>query len=707
MENEKYKVLCKQVESVRVIMPRTADISKLRNIGIMAHIDAGKTTTTERMLYYTGYLHKIGEVDNGTAFTDYMEQEKERGITIVSAAITCHWRDHRINIIDTPGHVDFTAEVQRSLRVLDGAIAIFCGVGGVEPQSETVWRQADEYKVPRIVFVNKMDRTGANFERVLQMMRDKLGAKPCAVQIPIGAEDEFEGVIDLITMKALRFDEDSQGLNYDILDIPKNYLEKAMKFRSILVESIAEMDDEVLDRYLNGIEPTEVEIRALLRKATLEQVYIPVFCGSSKQYIGVQPLLDAIVDYLPSPEEVGECKGFDPEFHEKNLCRQPIDEEPFSALAFKIITDPFVGRLTFIRIYSGVVKLGEAVLNSANGKKEKILKLLKMHANKREEIPEARAGEIVAISSLRFTRTGDTLCDLKHPIIYEKITFAEPVINQAIEARTLAEQDKLLESLEKLSEEDPTFKYKLDEESGQTIISGVGELHLEIIVDRLKREFNLQVKTGRPQVAYRETITDTVVQEGLFDKQAGGKNQLGQATLRLKPGKRGEGVTVSTQLTKKDLPQQFIEAIIKGATEALQVGPHGYPMVDVSVEILEARYEEDLATELAFKIAASIAAKDGCRKASPALLEPVFHIEIVSPEENVGDVISDLNSRRGKIEGISQRGPLQAVEATAPLSEMFGYVTKLRSLSQGRAYYTMTFSHYEAAQIKNNEYNKY
>ncbi len=685
-------------------MPRSVPISNLRNIGIMAHIDAGKTTTTERMLFYSGYLHKLGEVDSGTAFMDYMEQERERGITITSAATPCTWKGHQINIIDTPGHVDFTAEVQRSLRVLDGAIALFCGVGGVEPQSETVWHQADMYNVPRIAFVNKMDRLGANFENALESMRKRLGANPVAVMIPIGAEDTFKGIIDLIKMKALYFDPESFGFEFEEGNIPDDMLETAESYRSKMVESAAECDDVLLEKYLEEGDLSEEEIVKGLRSGVISLKLNPVFCGSSLKNIGVQPLLDAVIDYLPSPLEIKYMPGFDVEDLEKKLTRNPDDNEPFSGLAFKVLTDPFVGRVTFVRIYSGSLKVGGSVQNSSAGKKEKILKILKMFSNKREEIKEAFAGDIVAVPNLRFTLTGDTLCDQKHPVIYDKIRFAEPVINQAIEAKTLADQAKLEETLEKLVEEDPTFKYNLDEESGQTIISGVGELHLEIITDRLKREFKLPVKVGKPQVAYRETLGERVKQNGVFEKQAAGKPQYGEVTVDISPAGRGQGITIQRTIDDSLLPKVLISAIEKGVRDALQIGPLGYPMIDVDVNIINVDYDTEKTTELGSQIAATIAIKDACRKASPVLLEPFFEVEVVSPEEYVGDVIADLNARRGRIEGIDQRGPMQVVKSTAPLSEMFGYVTKLRSVSQGRASYTMVFSHYEPAQVKERLY---
>ncbi len=668
--------------------------SKLRNIGIMAHIDAGKTTTTERMLFYSGYLHKIGEVDEGTAFMDYMEQERDRGITIMSAATSTVWKDYQINIVDTPGHVDFTAEVQRSLRVLDGAVGVFCAVGGVEPQTETVWHQADEYKVPRIAYVNKMDRIGADFYRVVKMIQEKFDANPVPIQIPIGEEDRFEGIIDLISMKALYFDVDSFGLNIEEKDIPEDYIDKAEELRSGMLESVAELDDELLSKYLDGETLASQEINEALRKGVLDLKILPVMCGSSLKNIGVQPLLNAVIDYLPSPLDVRYLDGFDVNNKEKRLSRKPDDNEKFSALAFKILTDPYVGKLTFLRIYSGVLKVGQSVLNPGSGKQEKILKIMKIFSNKRKEIQQAGAGEIVAIPSLRFTGTGDTLCDSKSPLIYEKIRFAQPVIRQAIEAKTVAEQDKLNKVLEKLAEEDPTFHYKVDEESGQNIISGVGELHLEIIVDRILKEFNVAARVGKPQVAYRETIKQDCMQESIFDNQISGKNQYGKVKIELKPAARNQGVNVINELGK-EVQKELAYYIEKGVKEAAQVGPQGYPMIDVEIRIKEAEIIPDVTTELGLQIASSIAVKDASRAAGTHLLEPVFRVEVISPEQHVGDVIADLNARRGKVDGIDTKGQMQVIKATAPLSEMFGYVTKLRSISQGRAVYTMTFSHYE------------
>ncbi len=679
-------------------MPITSNKSKLRNIGIMAHIDAGKTTTTERILFYSGYLHKLGAVDEGTAFMDFMEQEKERGITIMSACTPVVWNDYQINIIDTPGHVDFTAEVQRSLRVLDGAVAIFCAVGGVEPQTETVWHQADEYHVPRIAFVNKMDRTGADFYRTLEMMRQRLAANPIAIEIPIGSEDDFRGVIDLFKMKAIVFDYDSQGSKFSEIPIPADWQEKAQEMRLEMIEKIAELDDVLIDKYLEGNEISLPELKAALKKGVLEQKAVAVLTGSSLKNVGVQPLIEAIIDYLPSPDEIEPAWGFDPKFPDDKIIRLPKDDEPFSALAFKVLTDPYVGRVTMIRIYSGTLKLGETTFNPGAEKSEKVLKILKLYASKREEIQIATAGDIVALPQLKFTKTGDTLCDKQKPILFEKIRFSEPVINQSIEVRTLADQERLLEALAKLEDEDPTFNFKNDAESGQIVISGVGELHLEIIVDRLLREFNVPARVGKPMVAYRETISQQVTQEGTFDRAAGGKNQYGYVKLIIKPAKQGEGIQVINELPKQlKISELYTNALQQGAREALGVGPQGYPMIDVEVRLIDSKYVEGESTEMANKIAAGIAVKDALRNANPILLEPVFKVEVVSPEEYVGDIISDMNSRRGRIEGISQRGTMQVINCLAPLSEMFGYVTKLRSQSQGRAVYTMTFSHYEPA----------
>jgi elongation factor G len=679
-------------------MTRSVPIGLVRNIGIMAHIDAGKTTTTERILYYTGVLHRMGEVHEGTAFTDYMEQEKERGITITSAAVSCAWKGYTINIIDTPGHVDFTAEVQRSLRVLDGSIALFCAVAGVEPQSETVWHQANQYKVPRIAFVNKMDRIGANFLRVLDMMKTRLGARPVAVQLPLGAEDTFKGVVDLLERKAIVFDDDN-GEQFEEMPVPDDMRQTVEQARQELVEVIAEQDDVLLERYLSGDEISAEELRTGLRAATLSLRVTPVFCGSSFKNKGVQQLLDAVIAYLPSPTDVGDTKGHSVTDEDEVVVRRPLDTEPFSALAFKIITDPFVGRLTFIRIYSGVLKAGEQIFNVTNDKKERAGKILRMSANKREELEAAYAGDIVAIPSMRFTRTGDTLCDPKNTVLLESIRFSDPVINQAVEAKTLADQDKLTESLHRLSEEDPTFRFHTDAESGQLIISGVGELHLEIIVDRLKREFNVPVKVGKPQVAYRETITTSASAEGKFIRSNAGKNQFGQVTIQLRPNDSGKGLEFKNELAPEALPELYVKSAEKGAIEALKVGPiSGYPMIDIMAVLVDSAYNEEDATETAYAVASSIAAKDACRMANPVIMEPVFLVEVVTPEEYVGEVIADLSSRSGMVQGIAQRDILQVVTALVPLSQLFGYVTQLRSLTQGRGSYTMQFHGYEQAQ---------
>jgi elongation factor G len=678
-------------------MPRTASIENVRNIGIMAHIDAGKTTTTERILFYTGVLHRMGEVHEGTAFMDYMEQEKERGITITSAATTCQWGSTTINIIDTPGHVDFTAEVQRSLRVLDGAVALYCAVAGVEPQSETVWFQANQFHVPRIAFVNKMDRIGANFGRVVEMMRTRLGANAVAIQLPIGSEDTFTGVVDLVRNCSYRFTSDD-GRTFETAPIPQEMAEEAAEARQTLIEALAEHNDDLLERYLSGEDFSEQEIAEAIRSTTIRLKMTPVLCGSSFKNKGVNQLLDGVVAYLPSPRDVGHVHGHDVKNDDRELTRAPKDDEPLSALAFKILSDPFVGRLTFVRIYSGTLKAGEQIFNVTNDKKERAGKLLRMRANKRDEIDEAYAGDIVAIPALRFTRTGDTLCDAKAPILLERISFADPVINQSIEAKTLADQEKLAESLLRLSEEDPTFRFHIDAESGQTIISGVGELHLEILVDRLKREFNVPVKVGKPQVAYRETITSPSRHEGSFIRSVGTKSQFGVVTIEVRPNVSGKGNEFLNELPPGILPEQFIRSVEQGALEALKVGPvAGYPMIDIVAVLVDAAYNEEDATEMAYAIASSMATKDAVRGGVPVTMEPVFKVEVVTPEEYVGEVIADLSSRYGRIEGIESRDILQVVTANVPLSQLFGYVTQLRSLTQGRGSYTMVFSHYEPA----------
>ena len=682
-------------------MSRQITIEKTRNIGVMAHIDAGKTTTTERMLFYSGYLHKIGEVDDGTAVMDWMEQEKERGITITSASIPCYWKEHLINIIDTPGHVDFTAEVQRSLRVLDGAVAVFCAVGGVEPQTETVWHQADEYNVPRIAYVNKMDRLGADFDRVIEMMKEKLGAKPVPIFIPIGSEDTFKGIIDLIELKAMTFDSENFGINFEYQEIPELYKEKASLAQQAMIESLVELDESLMEKYLEGVEISKDELKKLIRKGVISNSIIPVLCGSSLKNIGVQPLLDAVIQYLPSPSDISEYKGYDPENLNNTVTKKAIDEESFSSIAFKTMTDPFVGKLTYIRIYSGILKVGDAILNVSENKKEKVLKIMKMESNKRLELKEAYSGDIVAIPSLKFTKTGDTLTSLEAPVLYEKISFSEPVINQAIEAKTLADQDKLIEVLGKLVEEDPTLKFKYDDESGQLLLSGVGELHLEIIVDRLNREFKIPVRVGKPQVTYRETIASIGKQEGNFENVIAGKNQFGNITISISPLSIGEGIVVENKIDEKVLNGIIAKSCEDGVRDALNLGPQGYPMEDVKITLLSTTAPKEKMTDIGMKIATTLAVKELSRTIGTILLEPIFKVEITSPNEYLGEVIADINSRKGRVDNVEQRGQLQIIHAKAPLSEMFGYVTKLRSVSQGIASYSMIFSHYEPSLKKN------
>ena len=676
-------------------MARTVSLDKTRNIGIMAHIDAGKTTTTERILYYTGINYKIGEVDEGTATMDWMVQEQERGITITSAATTCLWRDHRINIIDTPGHVDFTIEVERSLRVLDGAIAVFCSVGGVEPQTETVWRQADKYRVPRIAFINKMDRMGADFFRVVRMIQDRLGARPVVLQLPIGAEEHFKGIIDLLQMKAILWDDDSLGAKYRIEPIPSELAGQAEEYREKLLETSADCDESIMEKYLDGREITETELRQAVRKAGLELKLVPILCGASFRNKGVQTLLDAVVDYLPSPLDVPPVRGKHPT-SQKEEERLPSDEAPFSALAFKIMTDPFVGTLTFFRVYSGALFSGSSVYHSTKGKRERIGRLLKMHANKREEIKEVYAGDIAAAVGLRTATTGDTLCDENHPIILESIDFPEPVISIAIEPKSKADQEKLGLSLQKLTTEDPSFRVRTDEETGQTIISGMGELHLEIIVDRLLREFNVGANVGKPQVAYKETVRKAVEREGKFIRQTGGRGQYGHVYLRVEPQAPGKGFDFVDAIKGGSIPREYIPAVEKGVREATESGAlAGYPIVDVKVTLLDGSYHDVDSSEIAFKIAGSMAFKEAVSKASPVLLEPIMSVEVVVPEEFMGEVIGDISSRRGKVLGMDSRPKAQVIEARVPLAEMFGYATDLRSMTQGRATYTMQFSHYE------------
>jgi elongation factor G len=673
-----------------------AALASIRNIGIMAHIDAGKTTTTERILYYTGRTHKLGEVHEGTTVMDWMPQEQERGITITSAATTCFWRDHRVNIIDTPGHVDFTIEVERSLRVLDGAVAVFSAVEGVEPQSETVWRQANKYHVPRVAFVNKMDRVGADFFDVLKQMRERLGANPVTLQIPLGSADTFQGVVDLIEQKALVWHTEDLGASFGTQDIPADLAETAAEYREKLLEAAAESDEALMEKYLSGEALTPAEIRRGLRKGCVSLKLVPVTCGASFKNKGVQPMLDAIVDYLPSPLDVPPVEGKDPGKEDKTLVRKADPKEPFSALAFKIANDPYVGQLTYFRVYSGQVKTGDAVLNVAKDKKERLGRLLQMHANKREDITEVKAGDIAATVGLRFTTTGDTLADDKHPVLLEKMEFPEPVISIAIEPKTKADQEKLANALQRLAMEDPSFRVTSNEETGQTLISGMGELHLEIIVDRMKREFKVEGNVGQPQVAYKETISKNAQAEGKFIRQSGGKGQYGHCVIRLEPQERGKGFQFVNLMKGGVIPKEFIPAIDKGIQEAMLGGiVTGYPAVDVKAVLLDGSAHDVDSSEVAFKIAASMAFKDAARAADPQILEPMMSCEVVCPEEYMGGVIGDLNSRRGKILNMTVRHNLQVIKAQVPLAEMFGYSTALRSSSQGRATYTMEFSHYD------------
>ncbi|GAB4490356.1 MAG: elongation factor G [Thermodesulfovibrionales bacterium] len=670
-------------------------LEKTRNIGIMAHIDAGKTTTTERILYYTGVTYKIGEVHEGTAVMDWMVQEQERGITITSAATTCSWRDHRINIIDTPGHVDFTIEVERSLRVLDGAVAAFDAVAGVEPQSETVWRQANKYNVPRIAFMNKMDRMGADFFMSVNSMVDRLGANPVPVQIPIGAEDRFRGPIDLVTMKALFYDDETLGAKYVEGDIPAEFLDQAKEYREKMLEAISDVDEKVMEKFLGGEEISADEIRAALRKGTVEMKLTPVLCGTAFKNKGVQQLLDAIVDYLPSPYDVPPVTGKNPANGNEEP-RRPDAKEPFSALAFKVMTDPFVGQLTFLRVYSGTMSAGSYVYNSTKDSKERIGRLLKMHANKREDIKEVSAGDIAAAVGLKSTLTGDTLCDDKQPIILESMEFPDPVISVAIEPKTKADQEKLSQSLAKLAQEDPSFRVSINEETGQTLISGMGELHLEIIVDRLMREFKVGANVGKPQVAYKETIRTAAKAEGKFVRQSGGRGQYGHVHLEIEPLEAGKGVEFVSKIVGGAVPREYWSAVEKGVREAAEGGVlAGYPVVDFQVRMTDGSYHEVDSSEMAFKIAGSMGFKDAVKKAKPVLLEPIMNVEVVTPESYMGDVIGDLNSRRGKVNSMEKRGNAQVIRAQVPLSEMFGYATDLRSKTQGRATYTMQFASYD------------
>jgi elongation factor G len=661
----------------------------------MAHIDAGKTTTTERILYYTGVSHKIGEVHEGTATMDWMEQEQERGITITSAATTCTWKDCHINIIDTPGHVDFTIEVERSLRVLDGAVAVFCSVGGVEPQSETVWRQADKYHVPRIAFINKMDRVGADFFRGVQMIKDRLKANPLPIQLPVGKEEHYKGIIDLVTMKAIIWEEEALGAKFHEEEIPAELLEEAKEYRERMIEEISSHDDVLMEKYLSGEQLSEAEIKAAIRSCTINIQICPVICGSAFKNKGVQNLLDAVMDYMPSPLDIPAIKGIDVDSGEE-VERKASDSEPFAALGFKIMTDPFVGQLTFFRVYSGVVTAGSYIYNSTKGKKERLGRILKMHANKREEIKEVYAGDIAAAVGLKYTTTGDTLCNEDKQVILESIEFPEPVISIAIEPKTKADQEKLGISLAKLASEDPSFRVKTDEETGQTIISGMGELHLEIIVDRLMREFKVEANVGKPQVAYRETITKKVKVEGKFVRQSGGRGQYGHVWLEVEPQEAGKGFEFVDAIKGGVVPREYIPAVGKGILEATDNGVlAGFPVVDVKVTLIDGSYHEVDSSEMAFKIAGSMGFKEGCAKAAPIILEPIMSVEVVVPEEYMGDVIGDLNSKRGRIMGMDSRAGAQVVTAMVPLASMFGYSTDLRSATQGRATYTMTFDHYE------------
>jgi elongation factor G len=674
-------------------MARTHPLERYRNIGIMAHIDAGKTTTTERILFYTGVTHKIGEVHEGTTVMDWMEQERERGITITSAATTCPWRDHRINIIDTPGHVDFTIEVERSLRVLDGAVAVFDAVNGVEPQSETVWRQADKYKVPRVCFINKMDRVGADYYMSVDTIKEKLGARPLPIQIPIGAEDKFRGMVDLVKMKGITFDDETMGAKYQEIEIPAELVEQAQEYRAALEEAVADVDDALMAKYLDGRPLTKDEIMRGLRKGVCEMRFFPVICGTAFKNKGVQQILDVVVDYLPSPLDKPDVTGVT--LKGDAVTRKTSDAAPFSALAFKLMNDPFVGNLTFFRVYSGKLEAGSYVLNATRDRKERISRILQMHANKREEIKEVYAGDIAAAVGLRTTTTGDTLCDEDHAVILERMVFPEPVIFIAVEPKSKADQDKMGVALQRLQMEDPSFRVRSDEETGQTIMGGMGELHLEILVDRMLREFKVEANVGKPQVAYRETITQTVEAEGKYVRQTGGKGQYGHCWVRLIPQEPGKGFEFENVIVGGAIPKEFIKPIEKGIVEAMEGGIlAGYPMVDIRVEIFDGSYHDVDSSEMAFKVAGSLGFKEGAHKARPVLLEPIMKIEVVTPDEFMGDVIGDINSRRGKVQGMTPRAGVQAIEAQVPLAQMFGYATDLRSKTQGRATYTMHFGHY-------------
>ena len=684
-------------------MARKTPIARYRNIGIMAHIDAGKTTTTERILFYTGVSHKIGEVHDGNAVMDWMEQEQERGITITSAATTCFWSgmdqqypEHRINIIDTPGHVDFTIEVERSLRVLDGTVAVFCAVGGVEPQSETVWRQATRYGVPRMAFVNKMDRAGANFERVVGQIRDRLGANAVPIQLPIGAEEHFEGVIDLIRMKAIAWDGDDMGTTFELRDIPENLKADAEKAREVMLEAAAETTEELMEKYLEDGELTEEEVRQALRAGTIANELVPVLCGTAFKNKGVQALLDAVIDYMPAPTDVEAIKGITEDEDEE--ARPSDDDAPFAALAFKIATDPYVGTLTFFRVYSGVVSSGDSVYNPVKGKKERLGRILQMHSNSREEIKEVRAGDIAAAVGLKDVTTGDTLCDTTNVITLERMEFPDPVISVAVEPKTKADQEKMGIALQKLAQEDPSFQVRTDEESAQTIISGMGELHLDIIVDRMRREFSVEANVGRPQVAYREAVTKSVEQEGKFVRQTGGRGQYGHVVIRIEPMERGGGYEFVNEIVGGVIPREYISSVDKGIQEQMENGViAGFPVVDVKVTLYDGSYHEVDSNEMAFKVAGSMAFRDGARKAGAALLEPIMKVEVVTPDDYLGDVMGDISRRRGQLQGTDDSPSGKIIRADVPLSEMFGYATDLRSATQGRATYTMEFKHYSEA----------
>ena len=677
-------------------MTRSSELKDYRNIGIMAHIDAGKTTTTERILYYTGVSHKIGEVHDGAATMDWMEQEQERGITITSAATTCFWNDKRINIIDTPGHVDFTIEVERSLRVLDGSVCVFDSVAGVEPQSETVWRQADKYGVPRMCFVNKMDRVGADFYRCVDMIVDRLGANPLVLQLPLGAESDFKGVIDLIEMKAIVWQEETLGAKFTQEDIPEDYREKAESYREKLIETVVEMDDNIMESYLEGTQPTTETIKKLIRTGTIDSKFVPVLCGSAFKNKGVQPMLDAVVDYLPSPEEVPDIKGVKYNKEDEAITRKSSDSEPFAALAFKIMNDPFVGSLTFMRVYSGKVEAGSSVLNSVKNKRERFGRMLQMHSNSREDIKIAYAGDIIAVAGLKDTTTGDTLCDSENAVILERMEFPDPVIEVAVEPKTKADQEKMGIALQRLAAEDPSFKVSIDHESGQTVMKGMGELHLEILVDRMLREFKVDATVGAPQVAYRETITKPTTIDYTHKKQSGGAGQFAKVVMDFEPLEKGEGVVFESKIVGGRVPREYIPGVEKGIKLSTETGfLAGFPVIDFKCTLVDGAFHDVDSSVMAFEIAARAAFREAMPKASAVLLEPMMKVEVVTPEEYMGDIIGDLNSRRGQVSGMEQRGVNHVVNGMVPLANMFGYVNNLRSMSQGRASYTMTFDHYE------------